>query len=104
MNYDICLYSLVFAFAFMFLFSQIGIKVEKSQELDFGEHFKPKMHFFFEKCSKCGKRLKHYHWFWGKGDYMGCDVDFLGNTEWFCKKCDDENSKDVLHRIPTNTQ
>lgn len=96
------MYILVFIFAFLFLFSQIRIKVEKKQELDFNGKFKPKMHFFFEKCSKCGKRLKHYHWFWGKGDYMGCDVDYFGNTEWYCEECDKELHKNVLHKIPTN--
>ncbi len=59
-------------------------------KLDFGEHFKPHRHFFFEKCSKCGKKLKHYHWFWGKGDKMGCEVDYFGNTKWYCEKCDEE--------------
>lgn len=63
-------------------------------------HFKPKQHYFFEKCCKCGRRLKHYHWFWGKGDKMACDVDYHGNTEWYCKKCDDEMSKNAIHEIP----
>lgn len=75
---------------------------DKSPTLDFGGHFNPKRHFFFEKCSKCGKRLKHYHWFWGKGDFMACDVDYLGKTEWYCEKCDAEMSKNVLHEIPHN--
>ena len=78
------------------------ISIESKQELNLGNHFKPKMHFFYEKCSRCGKRLKHYHWFWGKGDYMGCDVDYFGNTEWYCEECDKELSKNVLHKIPTN--
>lgn len=68
--------------------------------LNFHGHFKPHQHFFFEKCSKCGKRLKHYHWFWGKGDHMGCDVDYHGNTTWYCKKCDDEMSKNAIHEEP----
>ena len=104
MNIDFTMYILVFCFAFLFLLSQVSIKCESKQDLDLGNHFKPKEHFFYEKCSRCGKRLKHYHWFWGKGDYMGCDVDYLGNTEWFCKECDDENNKNVLHKIPTNPQ
>lgn len=68
--------------------------------LNFKGHFKPRRHFFFEKCSKCGKKLKHYHWFWGKGDFMACDVDYYGNTEWYCKKCDDDMSKNAIHEIP----
>lgn len=68
--------------------------------LNFKGHFKPRRHFFFEKCSKCGKRLKHYHWFWGKGDKMGCDVDYHGNTEWYCEKCEDEMSKDAIYEKP----
>lgn len=70
-------------------------------KLDFNGHFKPKRHFFFEKCSVCGKRLKHYHWFWGKGDKMFCDVDYRGNTEWYCEKCDEELRKDIPHIPPT---
>ena len=68
--------------------------------LNFKGHFKPRRHFFYEKCSKCGKRLKHYHWFWGKGDFMACDVDYHGKTEWYCKKCDAEMSKNAIHEIP----
>ena len=97
---DMFIYILVFIFGLMFLFSQGGIKVETSQELDFKNKFKPKMHFFYEKCSKCGKKLKHYHWFWGKGDKMGCDVDYHGNTEWYCEKCDDEISKNAIYKDP----
>lgn len=70
--------------------------------LNFKGHFKPHRHFFFEKCSKCGKRLKHYHWFWGKGDFMACDVDYHGNTVWYCKECDEELSKNAIHEIPHN--
>lgn len=68
--------------------------------LNFQGHFKPRRHYFFERCAKCGKRLKHYHWFWGKGDQMACDVDYHGNTEWYCKKCDDEISKNAIHKDP----
>lgn len=68
--------------------------------LDLKGHFKPQKHFFFEKCSRCGKRLKHYHWFLGKGDFMACDVDYHGNTEWYCKKCDEETSKDEIYSDP----
>jgi hypothetical protein len=70
-------------------------------KLNFGGHFKPKRHFFFEKCSACGKRLKHFHWFWGKGDKMFCDVDYHGNTEWYCEKCDEEIHKNIPHVPPT---
>lgn len=94
------LYILTFITVVLFVLQNTKFKVEKSQDLDFGNHFKPKQHFFFEKCSRCGKRLKHYHWFWGKGDFMGCDVDYRGNTEWFCEKCEEENNKGVLHQIP----
>ena len=68
--------------------------------LSFGGHFTPHRHFFFEKCSKCGKRLKHYHWFWGKGDFMACDVDYHGNTKWFCKECDEETNKNAIYEEP----
>lgn len=68
--------------------------------LNFKGHFKPRRHFLFEKCSKCGKRLKHYHWFWGKGDKMGCDVDYHGNTEWYCEECDKEISKNFEYKDP----
>lgn len=33
---------------------------------------------------------------------MYCDVDYDGNTEWFCEKCETEMSKSVLHEIPHN--
>ena len=72
----------------------------KEPHLDFHGHFKPKRHFFFERCSKCGKRLKHYHWFWGKGDFMACDVDYDGNTSWFCKTCNDKLSKEAVPKCP----
>lgn len=78
----------------------INYLYNKEPTLDLKGHFKPKRHFFFEKCSKCGKKLKHYHWFWGKGDYMACDVDYHGNTEWYCKECDDEMRKDVIYKEP----
>ena len=68
--------------------------------LNFHGHFKPKQHYFFEKCCKCGKRLKHYHWFWGKGDKMGCDVDYHGNTEWYCEECDNKIHKNTIHYDP----
>lgn len=69
-------------------------------KLNFSGHFKPHRHFFFEKCSKCGKRLKHYRWFWGKGDFMACDVDYHGNTEWYCEKCNNEISKNAKYEKP----
>ena len=62
--------------------------------LNFNGHFKPHRHFFFEK------RLKHYHWFWGKGDKMGCDVDYHGNTQWYCEECDKEISKNFEYKDP----
>lgn len=76
------------------------LRYDRSSELDLKGRFKPKRHFFFEKCSVCGKRLKHYHWFWGRGDFMACDVDYDGSTEWFCKDCDDERSKNAIHEVP----
>jgi hypothetical protein len=69
-------------------------------KLNFHGHFKPKQHYFFEKCCKCGRRLKHYHWFWGKGDKMFCDVDYHGNTEWYCEECDNEIHKNTIHCNP----
>ena len=96
---NIYLYILTFITVLLFIID-IKFKIVKKQDLDFGNHFKPKKHFLFEHCAKCGKRLKHYHWFWGKGDFMGCDVDYNGNTEWFCEKCEEENNKTVLNRIP----
>ena len=95
----IYLYILTFITVLMFILD-IKFKIVKKQDLDFGNRFKPKKHFFFEHCIKCGKRLKHYHWFWGKGDFMGCDVDYQGNTEWFCEKCEEENRRNVIHKIP----
>ena len=95
----IYLYALTFITAMLWI-SNIKFKIEKKQDLDFGNHFKPKRHFLFEHCAKCGKRLKHYHWFWGKGDFMGCEVDYEGNTKWFCEKCETEMNKNVLHKIP----
>ena len=80
--------------------SCVKLKVETHQELDLGNHFKPKKHFLFEHCAKCGKPLKHYHWFWGKGDFMGCEVDYKGNTEWFCEVCENEFQDNVLQQIP----
>ena len=71
-------------------------------KLDFGGHFTPHRHFFFEKCAKCGKKLKHYHWFWGKGDKMGCEVDYFGNTKWYCEKCDAEIWSDCNYEEPHN--
>lgn len=96
---NIYLYILTFITVLLFIID-IKFKIVKKQDLDFGNRFKPKKHFLFEHCAKCGKRLKHYHWFWGKGDFMGCDVDYNGNTEWFCEKCEEENNKTVLNRIP----
>lgn len=78
----------------------IGSLYYGEPRLNFHGHFKPKQHYFFEKCSKCGKRLKHYHWFWGKGDKMACDVDYHGNTDWYCEKCDNEISKNAIHCDP----
>lgn len=78
----------------------VNIIASREPYLNFHGHFRPKRHFFFERCSKCGKRLKHYHWFWGKGDFMACDVDYDGNTEWLCKECDDEISKNAIHKVP----
>ena len=77
-------------------------KKQAEPKLNFGGHFKPHRHFFFEKCSRCGKRLKRYHCFWGKGDKMYCDVDYDGNTEWYCEKCEEETSKNVELTIPRN--
>lgn len=31
---------------------------------------------------------------------MACDVDYDGNTEWYCKACDDEMSKDATYEKP----
>ena len=95
------LYLLSFLTIVLF-FKEVKLRVEKKTDLDLGGHFNPKRNFFFEKCSKCGKRLKHYHWFWGKGDFMAADVDYLGKTEWYCENCDAEMSKNVLHKIPHN--
>ena len=94
------LYVLTLTTVILFISQNVKISVEKKQDLKLGNHFKPKQHFFFEKCSKCGKRLKHYHWFWGKGDFMGCEVDYTGNTKWFCEDCENELNKNVLHCIP----
>lgn len=94
------LYILVIILTIVFGLTNTVFKIEKTQDLDFGRHFKPKKHFLFEHCSKCGKRLKHYHWFWGKGDFMGCEVDYMGNTKWFCEDCENELNKNVLHQIP----
>lgn len=71
-------------------------------KLNLNGHFKPHKHFFFEKCAKCGKKLKHYHWFWGKGDKMGCEVDYFGNTKWYCEKCDAEIWADCNYEEPHN--
>lgn len=96
------LYILTLITAVLFVLNVGEFKVKKSRELNFGKHFKPKRHFLFEYCAKCGRRLKHYHWFWGKGDFMGCDVDYLGNTQWYCEECDKELDNNVLHKIPKN--
>jgi hypothetical protein len=69
-------------------------------KLNLNGHFRPRRHFFFEKCSKCGKRLKHYHWFWGKGDTMFYEVDYHGNTTYYCETCDAEMQKNYIHEIP----
>lgn len=97
----IYLYILTFV-TVMLIIQNIKFRVEKRQDLDFGKHFKPKKHFLFERCTRCGKRLKHYHWFWGKGDFMGCEVDYDGNTNWFCEVCENELNDNVLQSIPTN--
>lgn len=81
--------------------SSVRIVIEREQDLDFGKHFRPKEHFFYERCSVCGKRLKHYRWFWGNGDFMGCDVDYNGNTKWYCKDCNDELEKNTVYTYPT---
>ncbi len=74
--------------------------ITREPYLDFRGRFKPKRHFFFERCSKCGKKLKHYHWFWGKGDFMACDVDYDGNTEWLCEKCNNKQIKNCVYKEP----
>lgn len=83
----------------MMVWKPISITKEKQEDLNFGDHFKPKRHYFYEKCCKCGRKLKHYHWFWGEGDKMYCDVDYDGNTEWNCQECEDK--REVLHKLPT---
>lgn len=78
----------------------IDIAAQKEPYLNFKGHFKSRRHFFFERCSKCGKKLKHYHWFWGKGDFMACDVDYHGNTKWFCEDCNNEQEKNRVSKYP----
>lgn len=95
----IYLYILTFITVILIIQS-IKFRVKKTQDLYFGKRFKPKKHFFFEHCARCGKRLKHYHWFWGKGDFMGCEVDYDGNTEWFCEICENDIQDAVLNTIP----
>ena len=94
-------YVLVFVAAFLMVWKPISISVEKNEDLNLSGYFKPKRHYFHEKCSKCGKKLKHYHWFSGKGDKMFCDVDYHGNTTWYCQECDEEIRKDAIYEVPT---
>ena len=80
----------------------VDILTNAEPTLNLKGHFKPKMHFFYEKCSRCKKRLKHYHWFWGKGDCMDCDVDYHGNTIWYCRECYTKINKGVIYEAPHN--
>lgn len=98
MKPQICILTITLAVLFFLLYAT------REPYLNFHGHFKPKKHFFFERCSKCGKKLKHYHWFWGKGDFMACDVDYRGNTTWFCENCNDELSQNVLNTVPQNNE
>jgi hypothetical protein len=101
---EVYLYIVILITVVLFVFQNIKFRIEKKQDLDFKGHFKPKKHFWFEHCARCGKRLKHYHWFWGKGDFMGCEVDYNGKTQWFCEICENELNDNVFQRIPTNKE
>ena len=111
MNIDFSKYILVFCFALLFLYSQSSKKCESKQELDLGNHLKPKMHFsqrlvrkineilfdFQMKrrfkinpkspkiCMWCGKNLsnedKSTYGIWVSGD---------GNTTYDCNECSDK--------------
>lgn len=72
----------------LFLLSQ-KIYIEKQQDLNLDKEFKTKKHFFYERCSICGKKLKHAR-FGKKGDVMRCTVECKGKTTWYCEKCAEE--------------
>lgn len=42
---------------------------------------------YIDKCSRCGKGLKHYHWLWNKVNCNYCVVDYNGNTKLYCSDC-----------------
>ena len=98
---DYVLLTTILLFMGIVVKSGISFVVEKEQDLDFGKHFRPKEHLFYERCSVCGKKLKHYRWFWGAGDCMSCEVDYCGNAKWYCKDCNDELEKNTVYTYPT---
>lgn len=83
---------LIFLFCFLTIFitlNKFSFHIEKEQDLNLDKEFKTKEHFFYEKCSICGEKLKHAR-FGIKGDVMRCTVECKGKTTWYCKKCAEE--------------
>ena len=91
------IYILVFSVIFLALVTttKINFYTVEEQDLNLDKEFKTKKHFFYEKCSVCGKKLRHAR-SCKKGDNMYCTVECRGKTTWYCEKC----NKERLDKIP----